>query len=114
MNSFLFRHPGDFRAVFSLPLNASIRNLNYLRAKNMDSHLLVPPAIFKPGSMVLKPLDSRLNFGNDERGVTSEWFYHPQVPHSRVSLPGIQTMGGDIPMITNRRTKRRSKNVDSR
>ncbi|MFY9301722.1 MAG: hypothetical protein WAO75_00175, partial [Atribacterales bacterium] len=27
------RHPGDFRAVFSLPLNASIRNLNYLRAK---------------------------------------------------------------------------------
>jgi len=23
-------------------------------------------------------------------------------------------MGGDIPMITNRRTKRRSKNVDSR
>ena len=24
-----FRHPGDFRAVFSLPLNASIRGPNY-------------------------------------------------------------------------------------
>ena len=28
---FLFRHPGDFRAVFSLPLNAPIRGPWYLK-----------------------------------------------------------------------------------
>ena len=36
----------------------------------------VTPAIFKPGSMVLKPLDSRLNFGMTEKKVvTPECFY---------------------------------------
>ena len=37
----LIHHPGDFRAVFSLPLNASIA-------------FFVTPAIFKPGSTVFK------------------------------------------------------------
>ena len=43
------REGGEFLSVF-------IRGLNYLRAKNMDSHLLVTPAIFKPGSMVFKSI----------------------------------------------------------
>ena len=67
-------------------LNVSIRNLNYLRAKNLDSHLLVTPAIFKPflacpwmllsGVHGLKKyLDSRLNFGNNgaRHAYGSQW-----------------------------------------
>jgi len=50
-------------------LNVSIRNLNYLRAKNMDSHLLVTPAILKPGSTVLKTFGCLIkDFRHDERG----------------------------------------------
>jgi len=53
------RHPGDFRAVFSLPLNGSIITLS------------VTPAIFKPGSTAFKTSGFPIkNFGNDERGVT--------------------------------------------
>jgi len=41
----LIHHPGDFRAVFSLPLNASIRGPQYLKpkekAKNVDSRLKI-------------------------------------------------------------------------
>ena len=38
--------------------------------------LFVTPAIFKPGSMVLKASGFPIkDFGNDGRGVTPEWFY---------------------------------------
>ena len=38
--------------------------------------LFVTPAIFKPGSMVLKNSGFPIkDFGNDGRGVTPEWFY---------------------------------------
>jgi len=33
----------------------------------VDSHLLVTPAIFKPGSMVLKNMDASLNFRHDKK-----------------------------------------------
>jgi len=49
------RHPGDFRAVFSLPLNGSIA-------------FFVTPAIFKPGSTVFKNLDSRLKISGMTAG----------------------------------------------
>ena len=67
-------------------LNGSIRNLNYLRAKNLDSHLLVTPAIFKPGSTVFKNqrksknMDSRLKLS----GMTEKGGRHPWMPLSGV------------------------------
>jgi len=46
-----------------------------LKGKNMDSHLLVTPAIFKPGSTVFKNQKNKKklgfpikDFGNDEGG----------------------------------------------
>jgi len=59
------RHPGNLQAAFSLPLNVFItlrssprQSLsrgpkafkNQRKSKSMDSHLIVTPAIFKPGS----------------------------------------------------------------
>jgi len=45
------------------------------KSKNVDSHLLVTPAIFKPGSTVLKAFGFPIkNFGNDKRGVTPAIF----------------------------------------
>jgi len=44
-------------------LNGSTRGLNYLRAKNMDSHLLVTPAIFKPGSRSIEKPKKKKKFG---------------------------------------------------
>jgi len=55
------------------------------KSKNMDSHLLVTPAIFKPGSMVFKNqrrrnLDSRLKIsGMTKRDITPEWFYEGSI-----------------------------------
>jgi len=59
-------------------LSVFIRNLNYLRAKSMDSHLLVTPAIFKPGSTVLKAFGFPIeDFGNDGgRGCLIEALRH--------------------------------------
>jgi len=51
------RHPGDFRAVFSLPLNVSIRGPQYLKASGF-------------------PIK---DFGNDGGGVTPEWFYQESI-----------------------------------
>ncbi len=48
-------------------LNGSIRNLNCLRAKTMDSHPLVTPAIFKPGSMVFKTKEKAKTWIPDKR-----------------------------------------------
>ena len=47
------------------------------KSKNMDSHLLVTPAIFKPGSMVLKAFGFLIrDFRHDKKkGVIPEWFY---------------------------------------
>jgi len=38
------------------------------KSKNVDSHLLVTPAIFKPGSTVFKNLDSRLKISGMTAG----------------------------------------------
>jgi len=65
----------------SSPLNVSIipksvtpecfyQESKLLKGKNMDSHLLVTPAIFKPGSKLFKNMDSRLNLGNDKKGLS--------------------------------------------
>jgi len=51
------------------------------KSKNVDSHLLVTPAIFKPGSTVLKNMDSRLKISGMTEGevVTPEWFYQGSI-----------------------------------
>ncbi len=92
-------------------------------------HLLfVTPAIFKPGSTVFKSIwmpdkkfqawrmrrSSLLNASTITLPVIPERLYHPVVCHSWMSLSGIQIIGGDIPIVPNRKTKRKSKNMDSR
>ena len=54
------RHPGSFRAVFSLPLSVSIRGPQYLKAFGF-------------------PIK---DFGNDEGGGFPGCLYHPVVRHS--------------------------------
>jgi len=59
------RHPGDFRAVFSLPLNASIIPLSVI-PEWFYHPLFFTPAIFKPGSTALKAFGFPIkDFGND-------------------------------------------------
>ncbi|MDI9607060.1 MAG: hypothetical protein QM228_02240 [Atribacterota bacterium] len=54
------------KASVSSPLNGSIRGPRV--SKPLDSHLLVTPAIFKPGSTVLKRFGFPIkNFGNDKK-----------------------------------------------
>jgi len=49
---------------------------NQRKSKNVDSHLIVTPAIFKPGSTAFKSMDSRQKIsGMTKKGVTPEWFY---------------------------------------
>mgnify|MGYP007011708843 CR=1 FL=1 len=71
------REGGEFLSVF-------IRGLNYLRAKNMDSHLLVTPAIFKPGSTVLKT-----------SGCLIKNFRHDKKTSPRSERDGLESLRGE-------------------
>ncbi|MGB4692037.1 MAG: hypothetical protein WBH59_06830 [Atribacterales bacterium] len=63
------------KASVSSPLNVSIRGPRV--SKHLDSHLLVTPAIFKPGSIsVLRAFGFPItNFGNDKKGKPSTLFF---------------------------------------
>jgi len=92
------------------PLNAPIRGPQSLKAKEkaktMDSHPLVTPAIFKPGSRNTQKHGCLIkDFRHDGGGMSPpESFYHPLFVTPAIFKPGSTVF----------KIKRKGKSMDSR
>ncbi len=69
------------------------------KSKNMDSHLLVTPAIFKPGSTVLKSMDSRLKISE----MTEKYYKGALPPYKPPEKTKTQKDKGKRQKITRRK-----------